>query len=70
MPVNPAPAIIGSSWTLAEISAALENPSTNPVVVPYLVEALNALMAELMAGGAAVTILFSMMSMLAQTASL
>ncbi|XP_059059576.1 microtubule-actin cross-linking factor 1, isoforms 6/7-like [Achroia grisella] len=41
-----------STWTLQELSHALENPETDVTLVPYLEEALNALMEDLFAGSA------------------
>ncbi|XP_052755680.1 uncharacterized protein LOC113521812 [Galleria mellonella] len=41
-----------SSWSLQELSTAIENPETNPALVPYLKDALNALMEGLYSGSA------------------
>ncbi|XP_069361453.1 uncharacterized protein [Maniola hyperantus] len=47
--VVPTPALIDeynapSSWTLQELSEALQNPQTNPAIVPFLEDALDHLM--------------------------
>lgn len=52
--------ITTSEWTLAELSAAIENPATDPATLPYLEQALNEIMDSLMAGGQQVK-LFSRM---------
>ncbi|CAK1593542.1 unnamed protein product [Parnassius mnemosyne] len=39
-----------STWTLQELDAALQDPTTNPALVPYLEHALNELMEALMSG--------------------
>ncbi|CAG9563852.1 unnamed protein product [Danaus chrysippus] len=39
-----------SVWTLQDLSEALQNPDTNPALIPYLEQALNQLMESLMAG--------------------
>ncbi|XP_059059575.1 uncharacterized protein LOC131852945 [Achroia grisella] len=39
-----------STWSLNELSAAIENPSTDPALLPYLKDALNALMEGLHSG--------------------
>ncbi|CAH2056545.1 unnamed protein product, partial [Iphiclides podalirius] len=39
-----------STWTLQELNSALENPATNPALVPYLEQALNDIMQALESG--------------------
>ncbi|XP_026763412.2 calphotin-like [Galleria mellonella] len=41
-----------STWTLQDLSSALENPETDPTLIPYLEEAINALMQDIFAGSA------------------
>ncbi|KAJ0174018.1 hypothetical protein K1T71_010164 [Dendrolimus kikuchii] len=47
-PVTPVlvtiPAIDFSTWGLHELSEAIQNPETDPAIMPYLVEALNQMM--------------------------
>lgn len=39
-----------SQWTLEELSNALQSPTTDPAIVPYLEDALNAMMDALFNG--------------------
>ncbi|XP_053614696.1 calphotin-like [Plodia interpunctella] len=39
-----------STWTLPELSEAVENPNTNPAILPYLENALNGLTNAILAG--------------------
>ncbi|XP_060805721.1 calphotin [Amyelois transitella] len=41
-----------STWTLSELSEAVENPNTNPAILPHLENALNSLMSAIFAGEA------------------
>ncbi|KAM3963243.1 uncharacterized protein ACR2FA_002604 [Aphomia sociella] len=41
-----------STWSLNDLSSALENPNTDPALVPYLETALNGMMESLFAGSA------------------
>lgn len=38
------------SWSLNQLSEAIQNPSTDPAVLPYLEQALNEMMDALFAG--------------------
>ncbi|XP_014361930.2 calphotin-like [Papilio machaon] len=51
-PVTPVAVIMptATQWTLEELSSALQSPATNPAMVPYLEDALNAMMDALFNG--------------------
>ncbi|CAH2042561.1 unnamed protein product, partial [Iphiclides podalirius] len=51
-PVTPVAVVMPTTttWTLEELSAALEDPTTNPALVPYLESALNEIMHALHSG--------------------
>ncbi|XP_013163198.1 PREDICTED: calphotin-like [Papilio xuthus] len=51
-PVAPVAVIMptASQWTLEELSNALQSPATDPAIVPYLEDALNAMMDALFNG--------------------
>ncbi|XP_013137172.1 PREDICTED: calphotin-like [Papilio polytes] len=51
-PVAPVAVIMptASQWTLEELSNALQSPTTDPAIVPYLEDALNAMMDALFNG--------------------
>lgn len=50
------------SWTLNELSMAIQNPDTNPEYLPYLEHALNQLMEDIFAGKPVVKLYFVLFS--------
>uniref|UniRef100_A0A2A4J2Y0 Uncharacterized protein n=1 Tax=Heliothis virescens TaxID=7102 RepID=A0A2A4J2Y0_HELVI len=48
--VVPTPGMVWSQWTLNQLDAALNDPSTHPAMIPYLENALNEMMYALFNG--------------------